>query len=126
MSQFVDTGSKTFTAGAAIAKDLRVTLTSGKLAVAGLAVKEIGTLEEASFADLDVRSVRLRTAAGTTKMVAAGAIAVGAEVHTAASGKVNDTATATSYLVGTALEAASADGDVIEVLRNSHGDTANA
>ena len=126
MSQFYNEPCRAFTAGAAIAKHLRVKLSSGKLAVAGLADKEIGTLEEASFADGDVRTVRLRTAEGTIKMVAAEAMSAGAAVYTAASGKVADTATATSYLVGTTLEAATADGDVIEVLRNSHGDTANS
>ena len=126
MSQYVDTGTKSFVAGAAIARYLRVKLTSGKLAVAGLADKEIGTICDASFADLDQRSVVLRTKQGTCLMVAAGAITAGAAVHTAASGKIDDAATATGFLIGTAIEAATADGDVIEVLRNSHGDTANA
>jgi hypothetical protein len=123
MSQYVEGPIKAFTAGAAIAKHLRVTLSSGKLAAAGITVKEIGTLEEASFADLDVRPVRLRTAPGTVRMVANGAISLGAAVFTAASGKVGPSA-ATAFVLGTALEAAAADGDVIEVLRNSHGDTA--
>lgn len=126
MSQYVETGTKAFTAGAAIAANLRVKLSSGKLAAAGLADKEIGTIVDASFADLDIRNVRLRTAQGTVKMVAAGAIAAGDPVYTAASGKCNDTAASTAYLIGTALEAAGADGDTIEILRNSHGDTAVA
>ena len=125
MSQQVAGPCRAFTAGAAIAQFLRVKLSSGKLAAAGLADKELGTMEEASVADLDVRSVRLRTAEGTCKMVAAGAVTLGAAVYTAASGKIDDVATATGFLIGTALEAATADGDVIEVLRNSHGDTAN-
>jgi hypothetical protein len=125
MSQYVESGCKAFTAGAAIAQYLRVKITSGKLAVAGLTDREIGTLEDASFADGDVRAVRLTSAQGTTKMVAAGAVAAQALVYTAASGKIDDVATATGYLVGRALEAATADGDVIEVLRNSHGDTVN-
>ena len=125
MSQYVDGPSKAFTAGAAIAQYLRVKLTAGKLAVAGLTDKEIGTLEAASFADLDTRTVRLRTAAGTTKMVASEAISAGSAVHTAAGGKVSDTAATTSFLIGTALSSASGDNSVIEVLRNVHGDTAN-
>lgn len=116
MSQYVDGNTKSFEAGAAIAANLRVKLASGKLAVAGVADKDLGTLLDASFADGDMRSVRLRTANGTTKYVAASAITAGADVYTAASGKVNDTAASTSYLLGTALEAATADGDVIEVL----------
>lgn len=116
MSQYVDGNTKSFTAGAAIAANLRVKLASGVLAAAGVADKELGTLLDASFASGDMRTVRLRNCSGTTKYVAAGAIAVGADVYTAASGKVNDTAASTSYLLGTALEEATADGDVIEVL----------
>jgi hypothetical protein len=53
---------------------------------------------------------------GTKKMVANEAIAAGEQVFTAAAGKVQDTPTgATVYLVGTALTAAAADGDIIEV-----------
>lgn len=121
MSQFVETPTKTFTAGAAIAKYLRVKLSSGKLAASGATDDDLGQIEDASFADLDVRSVRLRTAPGTCKMVAAGAITAGARVYQAASGKIDDTVT--GKLVGTALEAATADGDVIEVLRHSQPDT---
>lgn len=115
MSQ-VHSGDMSFTAGAAIAKHLRVKLASGVLAAAGVADKELGTALNASFASGDLITVSLRNSSGTKKMIAAGAIAVGADVYTAASGKVNDTAATTSYLLGTALEAAAADGDVIEVL----------
>lgn len=123
MAEQYDSRNRMFTAGAAIAKHLRVKLSSGKLAAAGIADKEIGTLIEASFADLDVRPVRLRTAQGTTKFVANAALAVGADVYTAASGKVGASAT-TAFYIGVALSASGADGDVIEVLRNTHGDTA--
>jgi len=123
MAQLVESAGRSFVAGAAIAQYLRVTLSSGKLAAAGLTTREIGVLEAASFADLDVRSVRLRTAQGTCKMVANAALAVGASVYTAASGKVGPSLS-TGFLLGTALSASTADGDVIEVLRSSHGDTA--
>ena len=125
MAEYVESNFKSFTAGAAIAQPLRVTLSGGKLAAAGITDKELGTLRDASFADGDVRAVHLRTANGTCKMIASEAIAVGAAVYTAASGKCSDTAASTSYLIGTALTEATADGDVIEVLRNAHGDTAN-
>lgn len=123
MPEHVETGTRTFIAGGAIARFLRVTLSSGKLAAAGITAKELGTLEEDAFADGDRRPVRLRTAQGTAKMVANAALAVGADVYTAASGKVGASAS-TAFLVGTALSASAADGDVIEVLRNAHGDTA--
>jgi hypothetical protein len=119
MSQFVETPTKAFTAGAAIAKYLRVKLSSGKLAVAGAGASdepvEIGTIEDASFADGDVRPVRLRTAQGTAKMVAAGAVVQGVAVYGAASGKVDDVASGAA--IGVSMEAAAADGDVIEVMR---------
>jgi hypothetical protein len=119
MSQFVETGTRPFTAGAAIAQFLRVKLSSGKLAAAGASDVELGTMEVASFADLDVVSVRLRTAEGTAKMVASEAITSGNPVYAAAGGKVASTGT---VYVGTALEAATADGDVIEVLRGPNTD----
>lgn len=125
MSQFVTGPIRTFTAGAAIAEHTRVKLSSGVLAAAGLADKELGVMAQASLASGQEVGVRLRTAEGTFKAIAAEAIAAGSEVYTAASGKVADTATATSFLIGTALTAATADGDIIEVLRTGHGDTAN-
>jgi hypothetical protein len=113
MSQYVETPTRAFTAGAAIAQFLRVKLSAGKLAAAGASDISLGVLQEAALADLDIRAVRLRTAQGTTKMVASEAISAGASVYAAASGKI--AATGTVY-EGIALEAAGADGDVIEVL----------
>jgi hypothetical protein len=52
---------------------------------------------------------------GTIKMVASAAITAGALVYTAASGKVTSTISAGVYMVGRALTAAGADGDLIEV-----------
>lgn len=67
----------------------------------------------------DLQGVRLPQA-GTQVLCAAGAIAVGAQVHTAASGKVNDVAASTSRPYGVALTVAAADGDLIEVLPLVH------
>lgn len=117
MSQYVKAPCRQFTAGAAIAKYLRVKLSSGTLAAAGAADVELGTMENASLAANDVVSVRLRTAEGTQKMVASEAMSAGASVYGAASGKVGDTAN--GNYIGTALEASTADGDVIEVLRGA-------
>ena len=115
MSQYVECGAKSFEAGAAIGANLRVVLSSGVLAAAGATDSELGTLLDASFASGDMRTVRLTSAQGTTKMVAAGAISLNADVWGAASGKINDVAN--GNYIGKALEAATADGDVIEVLR---------
>lgn len=118
MSQYVETPCRTFTAGTAITQHARVYLSGGKLAVAGITVHEIGTAEQAAFADGDVIDVRLRTCQGTVKMIAADAITSGADVYTAATGMVDDAHPATAYLLGTALEAASGANSVIEVLRH--------
>jgi hypothetical protein len=122
--QWVDGSTRSFTAGAAIARFLRVTLSGGKLAAAGATTKELGVLRDAAFADGDVKAVLLRNKEGTIPMLANAAIAVNAQVWTAASGKVG-AATTGAFLVGTALTAAAADGDQIEVLPNIHGDTAS-
>jgi hypothetical protein len=125
MSQYTDHNCKTFIADEAIAVHLRVKLDAdGRVTVAGLADKEVGTAVTPAFAAGDPVTVRLRTASGTHKMVAIEPLAIGATVYTETGGKVQDTAQATSFQVGVALEAATADNDVIEVLYNSHGDTA--
>lgn len=62
-------------------------------------------------------AVQLLGKGATKRLVAAEAITVGDEVWTAASGKVQDrtATTGTYWMVGTALTAAGADGDIIEV-----------
>ncbi|MEK6799843.1 MAG: hypothetical protein AABZ12_12830 [Planctomycetota bacterium] len=119
MSQYTEGNTKTFTAGAAIGQHLRVKLSSGKLAVAVAGVTdeplEIGTMVNASFADLDLSAVRLRNAAGTCKMIAAGAVGAGVAVYGAAAGKISTTASGAA--LGISMEAAAADGDIIEVQR---------
>jgi hypothetical protein len=116
MSQYVEGPTKSFIAGAAIAKHILVKVASGKIAVAGLAEEFIGSLEDASFADLDVRAVRLRGAGGTMKCTAAGAFSQGAVVYGRALGKIDDVSTSSAVRVGIALEAATAAGDIVEVL----------
>lgn len=126
MSQYTDANVKAFTSAGTIAQYARVTLGSGgTITEAGLTVKEIGTAMNAAVSG-DVVPVRLRTASGTHKMIAKEAIAAGALLYTEAGGKVQDTAEATAFMVGHAMEAATADNDIIEVLYNTHGDTAAA
>lgn len=114
MSQFFDTSTRPDVAAAAIAQHLRVK-TTGALALAGAADVELGTMEVACTA-AGPTTVRLRSAKGTCKMVASAAITAGVTVYAAASGKIASSGTVT---IGTALEAATADGDVIEVLRHA-------
>ena len=117
MPSAVDSGYRTFEAGAALLKYRRVKLSSGLLAYAGDEFG-LGTLTEEAFASGQYVSVALKNKPGTRLMVAAGAIAVGALVYAAANGKVDDTAS--TILEGVALTASSADGDVIEVLTVPH------
>lgn len=116
MSQYVEGSSKSFTAGAAIGQHILVKVTSNALSVAGLAEEPIGTIEEASFASGDIRSVRLLSCKGTIRCVASGAFSQGAVVYGRALGKVDDIATSSAVRIGIALEAATAANDVVEVL----------
>jgi len=116
MSQYVETPTKAFTAGAAIGKHILVKLDTAKLAVAGLAEQAVGVIEDEAFADGDLRAVRLLSAQGTIKCVAAAAVAEAAVVYGRALGKVDDVSTSSAIRVGVALEAATAAGDIIEVL----------
>jgi hypothetical protein len=115
MSQFVHAPNRMFPCAGAIGQYNRVKLNgSGQLAVAGASDHAIGTVEKAAFAAGDVRDCRLRSAEGTRKMIANGAIAVGTTVFAAASGKIS--ATKNAFPEGIAMEAAGADGDIVEVM----------
>jgi hypothetical protein len=114
MSQYVESAVRGFAAGAAIGQFLRVYLTaSNTLALAGANDYGIGTMEDPSTAANEQVGVRLNSAQGSRKCVANGAITVGDPVYLAASGKVGASG---SVRYGTALEAATADNDIIEVL----------
>lgn len=119
MADYVDPGYRTFVAGGALGRHLRVKLTTGKLALAGVGATdnlvELGTLEDAAFADGDVCNVSLRNKQGTVKMVAGGSITAGASVYGAANGKISTTASGSP--LGIALTGASGDNSIIEVLR---------
>lgn len=124
MAQFDDSGFKTFIAAGAIAKYARVKISAAETVdVAGITDREIGIVTNQAFAAGDRVTVRLRSAPGTTKMIAAAAISAGALVYTAASGKCSVSAS-TAFILGHAMEAAGANGDIIEVLYGNHGDTA--
>lgn len=124
MSQFNTTGFKAFECDEALSQWARVKLDAdGKVTTAGLTDKGIGVATRQTFAAGEYVDVRLDTAPGTTKMIVSEAVAAGATLYSEASGKVQDTAQATSFQVGVAMEAATADGDIIEVMPR-WGDTA--
>lgn len=126
MSQYNSSGIKSFEADEAIPQFARVKLDAdGKVTLAGLTDRGIGTALEEAFAAGDRIPVKTWSAPGTQKMIAIEALAAGASVYTEAAGKVQDTAAPTAFHTGVALEAATADGDIIEVLPVI-GDTAVA
>lgn len=125
MAQMIDGNYKGFVASAAIPQYARVTLGSdGTIAKSALAEIDIGTAQQAAFAAGDVVNVKLRTAAGTHKMIASEAITAGSTVYTESDGEVQDTAQATSYVLGIAMTTVTADQDIVEVMYSAHGDTA--
>ena len=116
MSQFNDTGFLTATAGAAIEIHRRVKLSGDRTVIKAGAENDIGTVRAAVVSG-DLVGVIVPTKPGTVKMVASGVIAVNATVEAAADGKV--ATLAVGIKLGIVLEAAAADGDVIEVLRTA-------
>jgi hypothetical protein len=115
MSQQYDSGTKTFVADAAIAQFARVVFESdGRVVTAGLTEVGIGIAQTPAFAAGDAISVKLYNSGGTFKMRASEALAVGATLYTESDGEVQDTAQATAVPFAQALEAATADGDIIE------------
>lgn len=114
MTQIIEGPKRTFTAGAAIEPNRRVKLSGGKLAYAGAADTVcIGTAAGRAFVDGDEIAVRLLNAEGTHPATASEAITAGATAYAAANGKVASTGT---VVAGVVLQAATADGDVIELL----------
>lgn len=123
MGKYNDSGYLPCVADAAIGQYERVKFDSdGRVTQAGLADQDIGVAMDAAFAAGDAISVKLRNAPGTVPMIAIEALTNGALVYTEANGKVQDTAASTAFLVGRALEAATNDGDIIEVLRFDGGE----
>lgn len=126
MSQQDDSGYKTFIAAGAISKYARVKISAAETVdAAGITDREIGTATNAAFAAGDRVTVKLRSAPGTHKMIAAAAVTVGALVYTAASGKASASAS-TAFILGhvVAIDGTVANNDIIEVLYGNHGDTA--
>lgn len=87
------------------------------VALSGVADIPLGTIDNTETATGAIQAVLLLGRGPTKKMVASEAITAGEEVFTAASGKVQDrpSGSGTYYLLGIALTAAGADGDILEV-----------
>lgn len=89
---------------------------TGRVQHAGLGDTPIGTIESSSSSSTSERNVQVRlfNAPGTRTMVAGGAITQFATVYVGANGKIDDLPSGVP--IGIAMEAATADGDEIEVL----------
>ncbi len=111
MTQYSDS-PKTFTAGEAIAAYLRCKLLGRTAYLADAGDYGVGTALEGVASGAPI-GIRLWGHGGSYKMVAAGVIATGGLVYAAANGKIAATGT---RIIGTALDAASGDNSVIEVV----------
>ncbi len=119
MASQVDSGLRTFFAAGAISQYARVKDNGSALLVVAVAADgggvELGQMEREAFAANDVVTVRLTNHPGTCKMIAKLAIGAFVTVYTDVEGKIG--VTGTNKLVGISMEAAAADGDIIEVAR---------
>jgi len=112
-------GIRSFTASGALAQYVRVKATSGstttppEVEVAGLGEQHIGYAWRTAV-DGAIVSVKMRNASGTAQAIASEAITEGATIYGAALGYVKDTSSGSA--IGVALAAATASGDVIEIV----------
>lgn len=114
-----ENGRKTYSAEAAISTRYILvkhgTTAGTEVDICGATDSPIGIAEDEASADEYVSIAHLGITPGTLPMVASKAIDIGEKVYTTSGGKVTDTPAAGATLVGTALSAATADGDVIVV-----------
>lgn len=115
-------GIVTFTANGTLTEKMRVKITAAsattpaQVEAAGAGEQHIGITETAA-ADTTLVAVRMRAAGGTQEAMAAGAFAVGATLYGAAAGKVDDASSGTA--IGIAKQAATADGDIVEIVEQT-------
>jgi len=114
MSQICEGNTKTFTAGEDLEAFRRVKFSAGTVIYSDAGEVWIGITQQKVSSGEHV-SIKLRTGAGTQKVVAATTFAIGAALYGAADGKVDDVVL--GQVFGTALEAATAAGDIIEAIQ---------
>lgn len=114
MSQFVETPTKTFTAGEALASNRFVKHASGAVVYADATDKPIGITEN-DCASGDPIAVRLLSAQGTVKVQTSAAVATEVNVYGTNDGKIDDADPGSGVVVGRSLEAA-ASGAMCEIL----------
>lgn len=113
--------NKTFVANGAIAAHTLVKLeAAGTIATAGAGDAPIGVAMY-DIADGVAGAVALLNQQGTVEIYAAAAITNATVVYGKASGYIDDGTAAGDYQVGVAMEAATAAGDIIEVMPIQYG-----
>ena len=117
-AKFNDTGFSGAQASGALAAYRRVKRdANGQVGYAAAADKAFGVTQDVAQAANDVVSIKLANAPGTVQIVAVDAIAINAAVYGAASGKCSASSAGSAVLIGYAMNASTADGDVIEVYK---------
>lgn len=116
----------TFETGAAVSAKCLVKLDAGTVVHCTVTSTDepIGTADY-DAASGDLVAVRALSEAGTLEMKAAGAISLNANVYAAADGEIQalPAVAATYRKIGIAMEAATADGDIIEVMPYDYNST---
>lgn len=108
--------TRTFTSGEALAANRLVKLSSGTVVYADATDYPIGVTERAALTSGDPVAVRLANAAGTVELTASAAVTAGATLYGTNDGKVDDADPGSGKKVGMALEAATANNDIIECM----------
>ena len=110
-------GPLTLLAGAALAAKILVKMVAGEAVPNTVDGAPIG-VNDYAVADTENAEVSTLNAGGTREIKAAGAIGINADVYAAADGEISVLPTdgGTYTKVGVAMEAATADGDIIEVI----------
>jgi hypothetical protein len=122
VSQQYDTWYRSFLAGEAISQFDQVYLTAANtVSIADLTNRPIGVAQHAAASG---EPVTVKLLYPTYKVRAEEAFAVGATLYTEAGGTVQDTAASTSLPIYTALEAATASGDIVEAIPIHYGGVA--
>lgn len=122
MSSTVTTGLKrSFTAGGTIGQYRAVQISSGNVIAAddsaGTLAIGVAGISDRSASSGETVTIALSNAGGTAFLTMSEAVTAGTAVYATTGGKGALVGTTThDALIGTALTAASADGDVIEVL----------
>jgi len=113
MATFTDSNHKSYNASEAIGAYIRVKKDTTEVAIAGVADASIGVTVANAAVD-ELVTVRFKSSTGSAFYKASKAISINAPVYGAADGEVTDAVG--GEFIGFAEEAATADGDIIEVL----------